>query len=113
MLKNNKHQNCIDSCNQCVQSCMECFTACLSEEDVAARKETIGILLDCAKMCELSSCLIASDSKFAMDHCNLCATVCEKCSDACSMFQDEHCQKCADTCNKCSEECRNMANMQE
>lgn len=108
----NKHQACIDACNKCMQSCLECYNLCLNEEDVEARRGTMSTLLDCAKMCEMSAYLMSIDSKFAMDHSKLCATVCEKCADACSIFQDEHCQVCSEDCKKCSKECYNMAQMQ-
>lgn len=108
----NKNQACIDACNRCAQACLECFVECLNEPDVAARKDHIMMLLDCAKMCEMSTCLMSTNSQFAMEHCKDCATVCEKCEQGCTVFkQDDHCHKCADECRKCAEECRNMSNM--
>ena len=107
----NKNQVCIDACNRCAQACLECFVACLNEQDVADRKTCIATLLDCAKMCEMSTGLMSTNSQFTMEHCKDCATVCEKCAQECSMFNDDHCTKCANECRTCADECKNMSNM--
>lgn len=62
-------------------------------------------------MCEMSVGLMAMNAQFAKDHCKLCATICDKCSQECKMVQDEHCQKCAQECTTCAEECNKMARM--
>ncbi|WHH59986.1 four-helix bundle copper-binding protein [Petroclostridium sp. X23] len=104
-----KYQACIDACNKCFQACFECLKACLNEPDAAARKACIGILLECAKICELSSAYMAMDAQYAKDLCKLCAAICDKCATECDMFKDDHCQKCANVCRTCADECRKMA----
>ncbi|EPY2276410.1 four-helix bundle copper-binding protein [Clostridium sporogenes] len=106
-----KFQKCIDECNRCAQACYECFKACLDEPDVGARKNCIKILVECAQMCEMSSGIMSMNGQFAKEHCQLCATICDKCAQECEMFKDDHCQKCAQECHTCANECRNMANM--
>jgi len=108
-----KFQPCIDECNKCAQACHECFTACLNEPDVAARKKciSISILTECACMCQMSSAMMSMNGQFTKEHCQLCATVCDKCAQECEMFKDDHCKKCAQECKKCATECKNMANM--
>jgi hypothetical protein len=106
-----KYQACIDACNRCVQACHECFTACLNEADVATRKNCISILAECACDCQSSAAKMSMDSKYAKEHCQMCATICDKCAQECQMFKDDHCQKCAQECQKCADECRKMAGM--
>lgn len=105
----NKYQACIDACAKCAQACYECFKACLNEPDVAPRKNCVSMLIECAKMCEMSVGMMAMDAKYAKDHCNLCATICDDCAKECEMFKDDHCQECADVCRMCANECRMMA----
>lgn len=105
---NEKFQACIDACSKCAQACYECFSACLNEPDLNARKNCVSILVECAMMCQMSVSMMAMNGQFAKEHCELCATICERCAQECSMFKDTHCQKCADICRMCAEECRKM-----
>ncbi|GIM30722.1 ferredoxin [Clostridium polyendosporum] len=107
----NKYQACIYECNRCAQACYECFKACLNEPDVADRKNCMSILVECAKVCEMSSTLLSMNTEFAKDYCNLCAVVCDKCAEECEKFKDEHCQKCAHECGTCADECSRMGGM--
>ncbi len=86
------YQACIYACGRCAQACYECLNACLNEQDANPRKNCIKILMECAKMCEMSVGLMAMNGQFAKDHCKLCATICDKCAQECKMVQDEHCQ---------------------
>ncbi|MCX8074528.1 MAG: four-helix bundle copper-binding protein [Clostridia bacterium] len=106
-----KYQSCIDECNRCAQACYECFRACLSESNVEDRINCISTLIECAKMCELSSMLMSIDAKSSKEHCKLCADVCARCAKECNMFPDDHCTKCADECRRCTNECMQMNNM--
>lgn len=107
----NNNQNCIDACNRCAQACYECFQACLNEPDVQARISCIRTLIECAMMCQMSTTLMSMNAQSHMQHCQLCATICDKCSQECEMFKDQHCQLCAIECKKCATECKNMASM--
>ena len=73
----NNFQRCIDECNRCSQACYECFEACINEPDIDARRSCIKMLVECAKMCEMSTALMSMNGQFAKDHCRMCATVCE------------------------------------
>ena len=105
----NNNQKCIDECNRCAQACYECFMACLKEPDIQSRKDCLAILIECAQMCQMSASHMAMDGQFAKDHCSICAAVCEKCAQECSMFEDDHCTECAQICQSCAVECSNMA----
>ncbi len=106
-----KYQKCIDACNKCAQACYECFTACLNEPDTNARKNCIKLLVECAMMCQMSAATMSMDGQFAKPHCQMCAQICKKCAQECSMFKDTHCQKCADICRMCEAECNAMSSM--
>ncbi|MFA9466015.1 MAG: four-helix bundle copper-binding protein [Velocimicrobium sp.] len=103
-----KNQICIDTCNQCAQACYECFQACLNESDVDKRIKCINTLTECAMVCQMSTALMSMNAQSSMQHCKLCATICDKCAQECEMFKDQHCQECAGICKKCAVECNNM-----
>ncbi len=103
-----KYQKCIDACNRCAQACSECMTLCLHESDVQARINCIATLSDCAKICNVSACFMASDSQFAHAVCQVCATLCAQCAAECGKFTEGHCVKCAEECQKCAAECKSM-----
>lgn len=107
----NENQQCIDVCNKCAQACNECFTLCLNESDIQARKNCLAILIECAQMCQMSSAHMAMEGQFAKEHCGVCASICKKCAEECSMFSDSHCTECAQICEECAKECTNMASM--
>jgi len=109
--KDNKMQPYIDSALKCAMACAECLRACLDEPDLNARRNCVATLIDCAKICELTACMMASSSQFHKDMCNLCSKVCEKCAAECNMFKDEHCKKCAEICTTCASDCKKSATM--
>lgn len=109
--KENGMQPCIDACTKCAQACYECFEACLNELDLNKRKNCVSILVECAMMCQMSVATMSMNGQFSKEHCQVCAALCDKCSQECAMFQDDHCQKCADICRTCAGECRKMASM--
>lgn len=110
-LLSNANQKCIDICNQCAQACYECFAACLNESDMQARKSCLALLVECAGMCQMSAAHMSMGGQFAKEHCGVCALVCEKCAQECSMFKDAHCTECAQICQVCADECNSMAAM--
>lgn len=105
---NNKNQACIDACNHCEQSCYECFDLCLLEQDVANRVDCLKALIECAVMCQMSVTLLSLKSQSAMDHCTLCANVCQKCAMECEAFDDLHCKDCVTSAKKCATECNKV-----
>lgn len=109
--KINKMQDCIDACSKCTQACYECFTACLDESDANERINCISILIECAMMCQMSVATMSMGGRFSVEHCQLCAQICDKCAQECAMFKDGYCQKCAEICRMCADECRKMENM--
>lgn len=76
-----------------------------------ANPEHINLLMDCAKICDLSADFAIRGSQFHADLCNLCAEICDRCADRREEMDgdDEEMQKCAQTCRECAEECLKMA----
>ena len=107
----NRFQSCIDECNKCSQSCYQCLDLCMSEPDANSRKNCMKLLVECARMCEMSSEIMSINGEFSTAHCGLCATICDRCAEECSKFKDTHCKDCAQECSTCADECRNMAGM--
>lgn len=104
-----EYTTCIDACTKCAQACEECLAACLQEPDVQARTSMVKMLNDCAKICFLSVSYMSSNSQFAKQLCQLCATICDACAVDCEKFKDAHCQDCARICRECAQACRQMA----
>lgn len=76
----------LESMNDCPLYCVECIDACYI----------------CIKM-------MAADSRFTKQYCQICAEVCAWCADQCGAHDHEHCKNCAESCRKCEELCRKMA----
>lgn len=110
-MESTKHQACIDACSKCAQACYECFHACLNEPDLNARKNCVSMLVECAMMCQMSVSMMSMNGQYSMEHCSLCAKICDSCAKECNMFKDQHCQDCAQACRDCADECRRMAGM--
>lgn len=104
----NKYQKCIDECKRCEQACYECFAMCLNEPDVQARKGCVQMLIECAEICKVSSAFMAMNAQHAVNVCELCAAICQKCEQECAMFKDDHCKVCAKECKTCADECNRM-----
>lgn len=81
---------------------------CLNEADVAARKNCIATLNECACICKEAASFMAIDSKYAKDICKLCEKICNDCATECGMFKDSHCQTCAQECKACASMCASM-----
>jgi hypothetical protein len=103
-----KYQKFINDFTRCAEACYECFNACLNEQDISTRKNCIKLLIECAKMCETTALIMSMDGKFVKRQSELCAEVCDVCSQEYALFEDEHCQKCAQECRTCADACREM-----
>ena len=91
---------------QCVQACEMCLDACLGEKDINMLVQCIRLDRDCAKICELTSSFVASNSPFTMQLLNLCEEICRRNAEECSKHDMEHCRKCANSCLECAESCK-------
>jgi hypothetical protein len=58
---------------------------------------------NCSAICFLTARLLAGDSEFAVQLCNLCMEVCEACAAECAK---NYMDSCAASCQQCADECR-------
>jgi len=77
-----------------------------------AEPQHIGLLLDCAEICQTSANFMLRGSDRHMRTCAVCAEVCEQCAQDCErMGDDAQMRACAEVCRRCADSCRRMATM--
>lgn len=96
---------------ECYKSCTMTINHCLNMGGEHASPEHINLMMDCAKICQLSADFAMRGSEFHADLCNLCADICERCAEQCEAMagDSEEMKQCAQTCRDCAEVCRSMA----
>ena len=105
-------QACIEECLNCHIACTTTAQYCLAQGGRHADADHVGLLLDCAEMCQTSAMMMARNSSFHARHCALCADVCKACEESCEQFgADAQMKACADACRTCHEACREMGAM--
>ena len=105
-------QQCIAECENCHRVCVETVTYCLQQGGSHAEAAHIGVLLDCAQICETSAGFMLRGSALHGRICAVCAEVCDSCAQSCAQFGDDAQMKaCADACRRCADSCRRMAAM--
>ncbi len=103
---------CIESCQSCSRTCLETAHYCLTQQGVSAGSTILGLLFQCADVCQLSVRMMAAESEFHHQSCELCFEVCQRCAVECEKYeQDEVFKKCAKVCRRCAEDCRKMSGM--
>lgn len=104
-------QICIQNCTDCYQMCSHLVDHCLSKGSNHSNSTHIKVLLDCARVCNLSADLMIRHSEFHGSICGACAEVCLACAESCESFgkEDAMMQACADICRKCAVSCSQMA----
>ncbi len=102
-------QECIDNCLNCHAVCLEMIPHCLDKGGRHAESKHVGLLLDCAAICQTSAGFMLRNSAFFADACRTCARLCDACAEDCAKFTDDkEMQRCADVCRKCAESCHRM-----
>jgi hypothetical protein len=113
------HQETHDAMQECIEECLNCHAVCTMtlQHCIATGGEhtevnLIGILLDCAEMCQTSANFMLRGSPFHIVTCAACAELCRACEEACrAVHDDEQLAHCADVCAACAESCDRMAQM--
>ncbi|MDQ3051671.1 MAG: four-helix bundle copper-binding protein [Bacteroidota bacterium] len=103
-----KFKSCIEICYECAQHCDHCAVSSLHECDVNKLVKCIELSLYCADMCRLTAKFMLIGDLYVDQVSNLCAEICEACSNECAKHPHDHCQRCAAVCKRCAEECRSM-----
>ena len=109
---NNDMQRCIQECLTCHSACLATVPYCLQLGGQHAEQRHIGLLLDCAEICQTSANFMLRGSDLHTRICAICAEVCDRCAQDCErMGNDAQMQACADACRRCAASCRRMATM--
>jgi hypothetical protein len=106
-----------DEMDECIEVCLQSHVICtmtaqyaLAQGGQLADVGTVGLLLDCAEICQTSANFMVRGSPFHTTTCAACAEVCRACAEACRAFGgDEHMEHCADVCEACAESCAAMS----
>ncbi len=108
--KNRRMDGCVDSCIECYKVCTETLPHCLELGGRHAEASHITLLLNCARICQLSADFMLTGSPLHVHTCKACAEICQQCADDCaSMTDDEQMKRCAEICKRCAESCRQMS----
>ena len=110
-----------DEMQQCIEECLNCHAACtmtaqyaLGEGGEMADPGVVGVLLDCADICQTSANFMLRGSPYHGTTCAAGAEICRACEEACRAFpDDEQLAHCAEICGACAESCERMAAMGE
>ena len=104
-------QECIEACLRCHGICLQTVAHCLEMGGRHAEPSHIGLLLDCADICQTSANFMLRGSDRHQLTCGLCAEICRACADDCERMagDDRIMQQCAAECRRCAESCERMA----
>ncbi len=93
--------------NKCYKTCTETINHCLDMGGEHAARDHINIMMDCAKVCQLSVDFAVRESDNTDQINELCADVCRQCADECERLADgdEKMLECAKVCRDCAEAC--------
>ncbi len=104
-------RECITNCQQCAAVCLETMSHCLALGGKHAQAMHIGLLADCADICQTSAGFMLRGSELHPRTCAVCAEVCHTCAESCDRLAggDELMQRCAEACRSCARSCERMA----
>ncbi|HEU5102906.1 MAG TPA: four-helix bundle copper-binding protein [Roseiflexaceae bacterium] len=72
-------QQCIQECTNCHSICLATVPHCLEMGGAHASPAHIGLLLDCAEICQTSANFMLRGSALHTHTCGVCADICERC----------------------------------
>jgi hypothetical protein len=101
----------IAQCQECHSSCLALVNHCLELGGPHADPAHIGLLLDCAEICQTSANFMLRASERHQLTCRVCAEVCWACAEDCERMGagDAPMLRCVDQCRRCAESCERMA----
>lgn len=102
--------DCIEACLQCHVVCTMTAQYCLAQGGDHAALDLVGVLLDCAQICQTSADFMVRGSPYHTLTCHACAEVCRGCAEACAAMEgSEELAHCAEVCTACAQSCEVMA----
>lgn len=106
----NGMKKCIDECESCHRMCLETVRYCLEKGGQHVAPEHLGLLIDCAEMCQTNANFMIRSSDVHHITCRACADICTKCAESCeAMASDAQMKQCAERCRACAKSCKQMA----
>ena len=104
-------QRCIQRCTECHNICTQTITHCLMLGGEHADPSHIGLLMDCAQICETSADFMMRASHRHVKVCGLCEDICKACAEECERTAggDRTMMLCAEACRRCAESCHDMS----
>jgi len=117
--RDQSHQHTHDAMQECIEECLNCHAVCTMtlQHCIATGGEhtevnLIGILLDCAEICQTSANFMLRGSPYHVVTCAACAELCRACEEARrAVTADEQLAHCGEVCAACAESCDQMAQM--
>ena len=103
-------QRCLVLCRECHDICLSTVSHCLAKGGRHANADHIGLLLDCAEICQTSANFLTRGSRLHPVTCGACAEICQRCAEQCARIADDGVmRRCAEVCSSCAEQCLRMA----
>jgi hypothetical protein len=104
-------QECIDECLRCHAICLQTVSHCLELGGRHADPAHIGVMLDCAEICQTSANFMLRGSERHQLTCRICAEICRACAEDCERMAqgDSMMLQCAEECRRCQRSCERMA----
>lgn len=107
-------QQAISNAMSCASSCLESINYCSHMGGKHVEASHLGLLIDCARICDITADYMLRESEFHPEICGICADVCDQCAKSCDQFQgDDQMEDCAQKCRACASTCRQMAKMKK
>ena len=102
----------VEECVNCHAVCTMTLQHCLAIGGGHSEINLVGVLLDCAELCQTSANFMLRGSPYHVVTCAACAELCRACAEACAaMTDDEQMQHCAEVCLSCAASCDRMSEM--
>ena len=103
-------ERCISACLDCHRICLETMAHCFQRGGRHTDARHIRLFSDCTEICQTSAHFMLRGSDLHYQTCAVCASVCDRCADACGAFQDDaEMQRCEQACRRCADSCRSMS----
>ncbi|MCC6678310.1 MAG: four-helix bundle copper-binding protein [Phycisphaerales bacterium] len=104
-------EKCAHICHECEDACLGLIPHGLARGGAHAGDEHIGMLIDCAVICNASHSFLHRRSLMHRETCRACAAICEACAEDCERIAhgDALMTRCAEACRRCAESCRRMS----
>ena len=100
---------CIEACLQSHVVCTMAAQYCLARGGEMASVQHVGLLIDCAQICQTAADFMVRGSPHHSATCRACAEVCRATAEACRAAEgDDDMAHCADVCETCADACDRM-----